>query len=93
MHTWEVWKLRALLLSGLLVLLIDAVNEQVLGIQIPNSLALYLAIASFYFAVDPQKHFLQYREQVLLFCLFPGAFTTAIMPIYALLFFAIRKGW
>ena len=46
MHSLHVWKLRGLLLSGLLVLLIDAVNEQVLGIRIPNSLALYLAVAS-----------------------------------------------
>lgn len=93
MHTWEVWKLRGLLLCGLLLLLIDAVNEQVLGVRIPNALALYLAIASFYFAIDPQKHFFHYREQVLLFCLFPGAFVTALLPFYTLLFFALEKGW
>ena len=71
MHSWDVWKLRGLLLSGLLVLLVDAVNEQVLGIRIPNSLALYLAVASLYFAIDPQKRFMKYQEQVLLLCLFP----------------------
>ena len=93
MHSWDVWKLRGLLLSGLVVLLIDAVNEQVLGIRIPSSLALYLAGASLYFAIDPQKRFMNYQEQVLLLCLFPGAFATAILPLYAALFFALMKGW
>lgn len=93
MHRWEVWKLRGLLLSGLAVLLIDAVNEQVLGLRVPNGLNLYLAVASLYFAIDPQKSFMKYQEQVLLFCLFPGAFATAILPLYAALFFALMRGW
>jgi hypothetical protein len=92
-QTWEVWKLRFFLLSGLLVLLVNAVNEQVLGMPIPNLLALYLASASFYFAVDPQKHFLQCREQKLLFCLFPGAFVTALLPLYTVLLFALERDW
>jgi hypothetical protein len=92
-HSWDVWKLRGLLLSGLLVLLIDTVNEQVLGMRIPNSLTLYLALASIYFAVDPQKRFMNYQEQVLLLCLFPGAFATAVLPLYAALFFALMRGW
>ncbi len=93
MHIWEVWKLRFFLLSGLLLLLIDAVNEQMLGMRIPNILALYLVVASFYFAIDPQKRFFHYREQVLLFCLFPGAFVTALLPLYTLLFFALERHW
>ena len=45
------------------------------------------------FAVDPQKRFMNYQEQVLLLCLFPGAFATAVLPLYAALFFALMRGW
>jgi hypothetical protein len=36
---------------------------------------------------------LHYREQVVLFFLFPGAFVTALLPFYTMLFFALEKGW
>jgi hypothetical protein len=92
-RTLEAWKLRILLLGGLFVLLLAAMNESMLGIPIPPGLAAYLTIASGYFALDPQHRIEKSREQVLLVVFFPGAFVTAMLPFYSLLSLALRNGW
>jgi hypothetical protein len=93
MHDWTVWKLRLLFLSGVVLLVIDSMNESILGVKIPLGLDLYLAFASMYFAIDPQIRVRKYREQVLLLLLFPGAFVTALLPFYSAILFAVRQGW
>jgi hypothetical protein len=93
MHDWNVWKLRLLFLGGVALLVIDSVNGNVLGINVPFGLDLYLAFASLYFAIDPQLRVRKYREQVLLLILFPGAFVTALLPFYTVLLFTLRRNW
>jgi hypothetical protein len=93
MHDWNVWKLRLLFLSGVVLLVVDSINENVLGIDVPFGLDLYLAFASMYFAIDPQIRVRKYREQVLLLVLFPGAFVTALLPFYTAVLFALRQNW
>jgi hypothetical protein len=93
MHDWNVWKLRFLFLSGVVLLVVDSVNEQVLGIKVPIGIDLYLAFASMYFAIDPQIRVRKYREQALLLMLFPGAFVTALLPFYSVIFFALQRDW
>ena len=89
----EAWKLRGLLLGGLFILLLSAVNESILGIPISPSLAAYLTIASGYFALDPQRRIEKSREQIFLMVFFPGAFVTAMLPFYSLLSLALKNGW
>jgi hypothetical protein len=93
MHDWNVWKLRLLFLSGVVLLVVNSVNKTILGIAIPLGLDLYLAFASMYFAIDPQIRVRKYREQVLLLILFPGAFVTALLPFYTVIFFALQRDW
>lgn len=92
MHDWDVWKLRLLFLSGVVLLVIDSVNETVLGIEVPFGLDPYLALASMNFAIDPKIRVRKYREQVLLLILFPGAFVTALLPFYIVIMFALQYG-
>lgn len=89
----EAWKLRVLLFGGLVVLLLAAVNENLLGLPIPPGLAAYLTIASGYFALDPQRRIEKYREHILLVALFPGAFVTALLPFYSAILFTLNQGW
>lgn len=93
MQNWDVWKLRILFLSGVALLVVDSVNEQVFGIKVPLGIDIYLAFASMYFAIDPQIRVRKYREQALLLTLFPGAFVTALLPFYTLIMFALRHDW
>lgn len=93
MQNWDVWKLRILFLSGVALLVVDSVNEQVFGIRVPLGIDIYLAFASMYFAIDPQIRVRKYREQALLLALFPGAFVTALLPFYTLIMFALRRDW
>jgi hypothetical protein len=92
-HKSDTWKLRILLFAGLSVLLLDAVNEQILGLTVPRVLSVYLTIASGYFALDPQRRIEKCRENVVLMMLFPGAFVTAMLPFYSLIFFALINNW
>ena len=92
-HTWETWKLRALLIGGLLLALGDHVSGQSLNLGIPRGVDAYLIVSSFYFALDPQGRVEKWRQEVLLFLLFPGAFVTALVPFYTLLLFTVRWGW
>jgi hypothetical protein len=92
-HTWDTWKLRALLLSGLFFLLLDYLTDNIMDLGIPRGLDLYLVIASFYFTLDPQRRIEKRMEEWLLFLLFPGAFATVLLPLYTLLLFMLRRGW
>jgi hypothetical protein len=83
-YTWETWKLRALLIGGLLLVLGDHVSGQSLHLGIPRGIDAYLLVSSFYFALDPQGRVEKWRQELLLFLLFPGAFVTALVPLFAL---------
>lgn len=93
MQNWNVWKLRALFLSGVALVVIGSFDEKILGVKAPFGLDLYLAFASMYFAIDPELRVRKYRERVLLLLLFPGAFVTALLPLYSLIFFVMKLGW
>jgi hypothetical protein len=92
-HTWNAWQLRGLLLSGLSFLLLDHLTDNIFDLGVPRGLDIYLMIASFYFALDPQRRIERRMEEWLLLSLFPGAFATIFLPLYAILLFALKKGW
>lgn len=93
LRAFEAWKLQALLVGGLFILFLAAVNESILGIPISPGLAAYLTIASGYFALNPQQRIEKSRGQILLAVFFPGAFVTAMLPFYSLLSLALKNGW
>ena len=91
-RTFEAWKLRLLLFSGLGVLFYNSFGAVPIGLQFPHALDFYLIIASVYFAMNPQRRAEQYRDQVFIFVLFPGAFVTAILPFYSVILFVLQQG-
>jgi hypothetical protein len=93
LRAFEAWKLRVLLLSGLIVLFFNSFGASLLEMHIPHGLDFYLTIASCYFATNPQRRIEQFREQVLVLLLFPGAFVTALLPFYSFILFTIQQGW
>ena len=89
----ETWKLRVLLISGLVVLFLNSFDGSLLDMHIPRGLDFYLTIASVYFATNPQKRAERTRDHVFTSMFFPGAFVTALLPFFSLLMFAIDQGW
>jgi hypothetical protein len=82
---WNAWKLRAFLIGGLLLIIVDNVSKGGLNLGVPRGLDIYLIVSSFYFALDPQARIERRLQEVLVFLLFPGAFVASLIPLCALL--------
>ena len=89
-QTWNMWKLQALLMGGLMLIAADYISGGGLTLGIPKGLDVYLIISSFYFALDPQTRIQKRRQELLVLLLFPGAFVTVLLPLYALLLILAR---
>jgi len=79
-----LWQLRVLMFLGVLLLLVDLIERQSLGLKVPWIISLYLMSSSLYFAKHGQKMVTNLQEEVLTYFLFPGAFVTALVPAYTL---------
>ena len=90
MPTWNAWKLQALLMGGLILVVVDNISGGSLTLGVPKGLDAYFIISSFYFALDPQGRIEKRRQELLVLLLFPGAFVTALLPLYALFLFLLR---
>ncbi len=86
-ETRTIWQLRILMGIGVLVLLIDLIEPTYFDLQIPWWISLYLVVGSFYFAANAQKIVIKRSEEVLTYFFFPGAFVTALVPVYAIILF------
>ena len=89
---WNLWQLRAFLICGLAVIATDWLSDGILDLGSPTSLNIYLFISGLYFAASPQSRVATRRQEQLVRFLFPGAFVTTLLPIYALVLFLIRSG-
>ena len=87
---WNAWKLRALLIGGLMLVVVDNVSGGSLNLGFPRGLEVYLIISSFYFVLDPQGRIEKRRQELLVLFLFPGAFVAAFVPMYAIFLFFMR---
>ena len=90
---WNAWKLRAFLIGGLAVIAINLLSEGVLDFNAPVELNIYLFISGLYFVASPQSRVATRWQERLVRLLFPGAFVTTLLPIYALALFLVRSGW
>ncbi len=90
---WNAWKLRAFLIGGLVVIAINLLSDGILDFNIPVELNIYLLISGFYFVINPQDRVATRWQERLVHLLFPGAFVTTLLPIYALALLLARSGW
>jgi len=90
---WNAWKLRVFLIGGLVVIALNLLSDGILDLDISVWLSLYLFVSGFYFAIDPQDRVATRWQEWLVRLLFPGAFVTTLLPLYALAVFLIRSGW
>jgi hypothetical protein len=90
---WNAWKLRVFLLGGLAVIAMNLLTDGILDLDISVWLSLYLLISGFYFALNPQDRVATRWQEWLVRLLFPGAFVTTLLPLYALALFLIHLGW
>ncbi|HJY85942.1 MAG TPA: hypothetical protein VKE24_03815 [Candidatus Acidoferrales bacterium] len=90
---WNAWKLRVFLIGGLAVIAMNLLTDGVLDLDISVWLSIYLFISGLYFAIDPQDRVVTRWQEWLVRLLFPGAFVTTLLPLYALALFLIRSGW
>jgi hypothetical protein len=79
-----ILQLRILMGIGVLALVVDFIEPTYLQLQIPWWISLYLIVGSFYFAASARKMVIRRSEEALTYFFFPGAFVTALVPIYAL---------
>jgi len=84
-ETRTIWQLRILMGIGVLVLVIDFIEPTYLELQIPWWISLYLMVGSFYFAANAHKMVIKRSEEALTYFFFPGAFVTALVPVYAVI--------
>jgi len=90
---WNAWKLRVFLLGGLAVIAMNMLTDGILDLDISVWLSLYLLISGFYFALNPQDRVATRWQERFVRLLFPGAFVTTLLPLYALALFLIHLGW
>ena len=89
-ETRTMWQLRIFMGIGVLVLVLDFIEPTRLELGIPWYMSIYLVAASFYFTAKAQKMVVKRSEEMLTYFFFPGAFVTALIPVYAItLFFAM----
>ena len=90
---WNAWKIRAFLIGGLAVIATDLLSDGILDLGGSTGLNIYLFVSGFYFAINPQDRVATRWQARLVRLLFPGAFITTLLPIYALVLFLARSGW
>ena len=90
---WNAWKWRVFLIGGLVVIVINLLNDGVLDLDISVWLSIYLFISGAYFAINPQERVATRWQERFVRLLFPGAFVTTLLPIYALALFLARSEW
>jgi hypothetical protein len=90
---WNAWKWRVFLIGGLVVIAINLLSDGILDLETSVGLNIYLFISGFYFAISPQDRVATRWQARLVQVLFPGAFVTTLLPIYALALFLARSGW
>jgi hypothetical protein len=90
---WNAWRLRAFLIGGLAVIATDLLSDGILDLGGSTGLNIYLFISGLYFVASPQSRVATRWQERLVRLLFPGAFVTTLLPIYALALFLIRRGW
>ena len=90
---WNAWKWRVFLIGGLVVIAINLLSDGILDLDISVGLSIYLLISGLYFAISPQDRVATRWQARLVRLLFPGAFVTTLLPLYALALFLIRRGW
>ena len=85
LETRTIWQLRILMGIGVLVLMIDFLEPTYLQLGIPWWISLYLIVGSFYFAANAHKMVIKRSDEALTYFFFPGAFVTALVPVYAII--------
>jgi hypothetical protein len=90
---WNAWKWRACLIGGLVVIAINLLSDGILDLDISVWLSIYLFVSGLYFAINPQERVATRRQERLVRLLFPGAFVTTLLPLYAIAIFLARSGW
>ncbi len=90
---WNAWKWRVFLIGGLVVITINLLSDGILDFDAPVELNIYLFISGLYFAINPQDRVATRWQERLVRLLFPGAFVTTLLPIYAIALFLARSGW
>ncbi len=90
---WNAWKWRVFLIGGLVVIAINLLSDGILDLDISVGLSIYLLISGLYFAINPQERVATRWQERLVRLLFPGAFVTTLLPIYALALFLARSEW
>jgi len=90
---WNAWKLRVFLIGGLAVIAMNLLTDGVLDLDISVWLSLYLLISGLYFVISPQDRVATRWQERFVRLLFPGAFVTTLLPLYALALFLIHLGW
>ena len=90
---WNAWKLRVFLIGGLAVIAMNLLTDGVLDLDISVWLSLYLFISGLYFVISPQDRVATRWQERFVRLLFPGAFVTTLLPLYALALFLIHLGW
>jgi hypothetical protein len=76
--------LRLFLAVGIILVAADFM-EGIIGLGIPPWTSLYLIVSSLYLGFDPQKRVEKRSEEVFSYVFFPGAFVTALLPMFALI--------
>jgi hypothetical protein len=90
---WNAWKLRVFLIGGLAVIALNLLSDKILDFDISVWLSIYLLISGFYFVINPQDRVATRWQERFVRLLFPGAFVTTLLPIYAIVLFLARSGW
>lgn len=90
---WNAWKLRAFLIGGLVVIALNLLSDKILDLDISVWLSIYLLISGLYFVASPQSRVATRWQERLVRLLFPGAFVTTLLPIYAIVLFLAQSGW
>jgi hypothetical protein len=86
-ETRTIWQLRILMGIGVLALIVDFIEPTYLELRIPWWISLYLVAGSFYFAANAHRMVIRRSEEALTYFFFPGAFVTALVPVYAIILF------
>jgi len=90
---WNAWKWRVFLIGGLVVIAINLLSDGILDLDISVGLSIYLFISGLYFAINPQERVATRWQARFVRLLFPGAFVTTLLPLYAIALFLARSGW
>ena len=90
---WYAWRMRAFLIGGLVIIVIDLLSQGILDLEVPIEVYIYLFVAGFYFAINLRSRVATRRQELLVHFFFPGAFITTLLPVYTLVLFLAKHGW